>query len=416
MLRSIAYGKGSIDILLKCTRTIFSKEEMMMKRTFGYLSSLNVLIKSVIIAFVSMGLPFIFPQSTFAAPAITGVSGTISQGQSIAIVGSGFGAKTSAQPVYWDDLEDGAADLKAKIGTWEDDANRILVINTTNQRHSNSRYNAMANFNGSHNMDNAKFQGGSDTTKWFVQYWVKLDSNFSWGNSIGGNLGNVKFIRFWTTGSGSNDFVCSYHGGTSAGCATENCDDSYPGYFSFKPTNITKNVWHLFQFEFNSSSIGTRDGTFRMYYDGALVENWSIKTKCSGASSNFRPQVIGWFNSTDSGASGSKQVYFDDFYADSTWARIEIGNASTYAASTRREIQIPSSWANTGITVSVNTGGFASNENVYLYVVDSNGAVNANGYPIKIGAGSSGTDSSGGSGGSETTPLSSPTGLHIVGN
>ena len=35
----------------------------------------------------------------------------------------------------------------------------------------------------------------------------------------------------------------------------------------------------------------------------------------------------------------------DDFYMDSTRARVEVCNASTYAASTKCELQIPTAWS-----------------------------------------------------------------------
>jgi hypothetical protein len=93
-------------------------------------------------------------------------------------------------------------------------------------------------------------------------------------------------------------------------------------------------------------------------------------------------------------------VYVDDLYIDTTWARVEIGNASTYAASTEREIQIPSAWSDAALALTANLGQFA-NGPAYLYVFDSTGAVNAAGYPVTIG------------GTPDTTPPVAPSGLGI---
>ncbi|MCD6288604.1 MAG: hypothetical protein J7M12_05765, partial [Candidatus Hydrogenedentes bacterium] len=57
------------------------------------------------------------------------------------------------------------------------------------------------------------------------------------------------------------------------------------------------------------------------------------------------------------------------------------GNASTWSACTHREIQIPTAWSNDTITFTVNQGSFPYGT-AYLYVVDSTGAWNENGYPI----------------------------------
>jgi hypothetical protein len=77
--------------------------------------------------------------------------------------------------------------------------------------------------------------------------------------------------------------------------------------------------------------------------------------------------------------------WWDDLYVDDTWARVIVGDASTLAASTHREIQIPSAWATGEVTVAVNRGSFAADASAYLYVVDSTGAVNSSGYAITFG-------------------------------
>jgi hypothetical protein len=66
---------------------------------------------------------------------------------------------------------------------------------------------------------------------------------------------------------------------------------------------------------------------------------------------------------------------------DITRARLEIGNASTFSASTHREIQIPhTTWNNTTIQFTANKGTFG-NEQLYLFVVDRNGNTSS-GYPV----------------------------------
>jgi hypothetical protein len=72
----------------------------------------------------------------------------------------------------------------------------------------------------------------------------------------------------------------------------------------------------------------------------------------------------------------------DDIYADNTLARVVVGNASTYASLTHRELQIPSAWSNSSIAITVNKGSFRDNDCAYLYVIDDNGIVNSNGYKI----------------------------------
>jgi hypothetical protein len=77
-------------------------------------------------------------------------------------------------------------------------------------------------------------------------------------------------------------------------------------------------------------------------------------------------------------------VYFDDIYIDNTWARVEIGNASTYSACTKREIQPAVRWSDSSIDITLNQGSFSTLNGLFLFVVDSNGNASS-GVPLKAG-------------------------------
>lgn len=102
----------------------------------------------------------------------------------------------------------------------------------------------------------------------------------------------------------------------------------------------------------------------------------------------------------DQGSGARFNFYVDDVYVDVTRARVEVCDTSTWAARTRCEPQIPSAWSITSITVTGAMASFSSGT-AYLYVVDSTGAVNANGFPVTIG------------GSGDTTPPAAPTGLGV---
>jgi len=74
---------------------------------------------------------------------------------------------------------------------------------------------------------------------------------------------------------------------------------------------------------------------------------------------------------------------YDDIYYSYTQARVELGNAATYAASTHREVQLPKSWTDGEITFTVNKGSFPSASNQYLFVIDQSGAASP-GRPVAI--------------------------------
>jgi hypothetical protein len=86
---------------------------------------------------------------------------------------------------------------------------------------------------------------------------------------------------------------------------------------------------------------------------------------------------------------------FDDIYiatGPNAQARIEVGNASTYAKSTKLTILTPKSWSDGSISAQVNTGQFKTGEAAYLFVFKADGSVSS-GYPIKMGATASGSSS-----------------------
>lgn len=89
---------------------------------------------------------------------------------------------------------------------------------------------------------------------------------------------------------------------------------------------------------------------------------------------------------------------YDDFYmaiGPGSQARVEIGDKPAYASCTRITLATPESWSDTAITARFRSGSLPSGS-AYLYVIDANDSVNANGYLITIG------------GATEVIPPSSP--------
>ena len=76
---------------------------------------------------------------------------------------------------------------------------------------------------------------------------------------------------------------------------------------------------------------------------------------------------------------------FDDVYANFTRARVEICDASSWQSRSECEIQLPFSWSNTELVVTVNQGAFLDGATAYLYVVDPAGGANSAGYPVIFG-------------------------------
>jgi PKD repeat protein len=80
------------------------------------------------------------------------------------------------------------------------------------------------------------------------------------------------------------------------------------------------------------------------------------------------------------------KIYWDDIYVDNTRARVEICNNNIFAFADHCEVQIPSDWSDSAISVQVNQGTFADGQSAYLFVIDEDNYVNNDGYPISFKA------------------------------
>jgi hypothetical protein len=361
---------------------------------------------------IFLGLVFVSAQPAAGQPSVSSVSGTVSHGQTVVISGGSFGTKSAAAPLAWEDFNDGVLDAALE------NHGNMSVSNTDNLRHPFSSRNARANYKTLSQFWDGYYFGyaGNPAPKWYVQYWIKLAPNWHWGTSdaSGGDKGlaNIKFFRLFPTGSRNYPNIgYSIHGFSGGDMLrfVENGEQVYKGVDA--RSWFTPGVWHSVQVEFNDSSgANQNNGTLKLWVDGVLRDSTTtLNTHPSGdgAPISKRPLIMGFYDSWPPSTynASTMYAYYSDIYVDNTWARVELGNASTYAASTYRETQLPTSWGSSSVSFRVNQGTFGNGQTAYIYVVDSSGRVNANGYPVTIG---------GGGGGGGPQPPAAPSGLRII--
>ena len=147
-------------------------------------------------------------------------------------------------------------------------------------------------------------------------------------------------------------------------------------------------VWMHFQLIYSESSPGQENGTVIHYIDSKVAGLDSRAVLTEKVPAHFNQIRIGhyWDQPSDDVCPANKgaNVYTDDVYIDTSWARVELGNAPTYAASTHREIQVPSAWSDGSVTVNFNPGTFASGSTAYLFVTDADNNTSP-GMPVTIG-------------------------------
>lgn len=379
---------------------------------------------------IAVALLIALVATTAAGQTITGFSGTADHGSTITIGGSSFGTKATAAPLLWDNMESGTI---AAGYSFYDGTDNVASSTPAYQRHGNSSYVMYQN----------SYRGGSsnfkDTSipaadKWYAQYWfcfygdfdicelssgLACDTNADTINDSSQNFGNVKFIRVHNPGSqvenffilGSRLYAAGNFSYKAEYVSTEDTKyfSSARGGSQWDGDQLMDGGWHLLQFEYVNNTPGQANGEARLWIDGMLYLNDSAMTF---QEDDITTKIIrlGFENSgpcpVPGDTDGFDHTLMDDFYADSSWARVEIGNASTYESCTHREIQIPTSWGASSISVTVNTGSFVTDDAAYLFVTTDAGDVSA-GYPITIGASGGGIPDPG--------PLTAPTGLQVGG-
>jgi hypothetical protein len=161
-------------------------------------------------------------------------------------------------------------------------------------------------------------------------------------------------------------------------------DGEYPGV---RQRDLMGSMKHLQVWISPSIPEGADNGYVRIWVDGRPYNVDNLTTVMPGV--GYWNQVrIGYYTAHDAIGectdSGDAYTYWDNVYIDNTPARVELGDAATYAACTHREIQIPSSWSASQVAVTFNQGTFGSGETAYLYVVTASGGVSP-GYPVTLG-------------------------------
>lgn len=307
-----------------------------------------------------------------AAPVVITVANSVDNGGSIIITGTGFGSKPQAAPWWWDNFEGETpgATISNDYSPYTDHSDLAeLPIYSTNFPRSPGAISARQCCQGTSNMAKHNFPGVPNA-KAYVSWWFRGTRS---GYSVSNKVFNFNPSPSWGPpqylwGGDANNYRYNVR--------DVNRQDTMTPENLYTPDPYN-NGWHRWEIIINLAT----SGTYEILVDG--------DSRGVGAVGNIGADVHSmFFNSYFSynDASQTFESFTDEIYIDTTMARVEIGNESTFGACTHREIQIPSAWSATEITVTVNTGTFAENDIAYLFVVDSDNIASA-GKQIQIGTG-----------------------------
>ena len=371
------------------------------------MSKQNLKIILILFAFLTL------PNFVFGAPSISGVSGTISDGENVTISGSNFGTKTTPAPYRWDSFEqgeDGELVTGWSGGTGSDIARYSNEVQRGPKAHLITSKHAFRPGAENISLCQNDYTNGYDVL--YIDYWYRLTPVDSSG--ISGR--NYKPWRVWT-----NDITMQFNPGTFPPVEPYGPAGIFSIYDNGYPNPPEVNMWNGEDRDYGNwkheqvivgvSDPGIANGTLHRYVNSQPIGPFSDTLIFRNR--NILPTEIRighyWATDADPGdpetlpANTGADLYIDDLYIDRTWSRVEIGNAPTYGACTHREIQIPSSWSINSIDFSINQGFFNDGSGAYLYVTDSTDSTNVNGYPINFISGSG-----------DTTPPGTPQNLSVI--
>ena len=188
---------------------------------------------------------------------------------------------------------------------------------------------------------------------------------------------NNKTLRFW----GADGNNCHTNGGYPDTSRFKVTPELTQGTFWYRHPDLEQapRVWNNEQLVYESSDVGIQNGRWWFAinnvftYSDLIISRDSVRP--SRYSKIFQSQV-------SNGAQPGSYVYYDSLYIDDSWHRVLVSPQPTWDTAGDVEVQIPVQWTDDHVEFVARVGSLESSEQLYLYVVNSDGQVNTNGFPL----------------------------------
>jgi MYXO-CTERM domain-containing protein len=319
----------------------------------------------------------------------------LSHGSSVAIQGTELGSKARPAPLVWQSFDDGVAGASlSSTGFWsvssdnpEATAPKFDSQHLRNDRGLNALFTYPPIAPDSYQRDIIYRQGLGigPGDKVFLSVWIRSTypgpdqpSSKQWKilRLSDGPYNSDTYpdlILTWNR----NGFYSVYRDG--AGAFISSCTGESQAAYMAAPA---ADEWFSFMVEATvESAVGACDGEARTWYDGRRAMDASRLQALFDASDSGWDEL--WLGEYIQDNTVGYTARFDDVYVDDSWARVEIGDAPTYEDCSHREVQVPTDWQSTQVTVQVNQGALSAGDEHYLYVVDDEGQPSP-GFPIRF--------------------------------
>ena len=205
---------------------------------------------------------------------------------------------------------------------------------------------------------------------------------------------NIKTVRYWSTNGGDAPGIFWFPNPSNPPS-----DDDAVGHNRFYDVGLAEfgdGNWHqtkhLFQWATSLTYI-------RIYFDNRLVVDTDPPGHYNAPGGGFTEgawgnlasgdslDTYGWESQGNASGGGSSESYYaSDLYVDKGYNRVELCNASTYAASNHCEMQPYTAWPNNdgSLTITLNRGTFSAAASAYLYLCNASD-VCGSGYAVTLG-------------------------------
>jgi len=326
-----------------------------------------------------------------AAPSVSSVSGSITQGSTITVSGSSFGSGPNV--VVFDDFEGGTdgeyimtGSGSALVGEWASRSGEAYYSNDYSVSGSLCFEADMSGYDTRGKITGLYSSGAGEI---FTCWWVRIPQNIPGENHVDG----LNWKHVWVMGNDStidDDLTPVFLGETAQIYITGNCGPvgAWTGWDlndEFYKGDWLRKQWYI--------KGGYTDGYYKydfLHEDGTKLSvertgrTWGHRDNDElGLPRQYERAIFNGYGRQEA----NSYPRFDDCYmavGSSCRARVEIGNASTYSSCTDLAISGPTSWSSGSITAKCNIGGLNAADDWYLFVVDAAGDASA-GYQVTGG-------------------------------
>ena len=336
-------------------------------------------------------------------PTTDGVSGIAAQGNTLTVTGSGFGAKSLPGPMLYDDFDDASVTNingrepqihqgnLAFYNSWQrtavgSGAPQIVRDNSSTLPFSN--YHARMDFSGSWTslyLTVTPVNYFTTGQEMYISFWYRFTKT-----SAGFGRQTKAWIVYPPTGTDKAYFSTAFDTCESGGWRLHRSE----GGFIDENFGVTgpevDSEWIRIESYLKQSTPGLADGAwaqamYRTATPNRVTDSLGIaQMRTSSADWTFWGFGGTYFDPCPAPLGGeTATIDLDEFYMDNTPARVEVCDAATFATSNRCELQVASAWSDTSITFKFNRGFLATGP-AYVYVFNTSGLPNANGYRIDI--------------------------------